>query len=251
MPVVAAEDTRRSRALLSHLGAHPKLLSHHAHSGAGASATLLAALAEGQDVALVTDAGTPGISDPGAGLVAEARAAGHPVVPIPGPSAVTAALSAAGLPADRWVFLGFLPRKGPERARLLRRVAGEEFTSVLFEAPGRLGSLLADLAGCCGGDRAAVVARELTKVHEEFRAGPLAELVMAYGGGADEVRGECTVLVAGTRREAEPADGERAREAVRRLLGLGVSRKDAAALLGDFFGMARNEAYRTAMETEA
>lgn len=249
--MVAAEDTRRSRALLSHLGAHPKLLSHHAHSGPAAGAAVLAHLARGDDVALVTDAGTPGISDPGADLVASARAAGVPVVPIPGPSAVTAALSAAGLPADRWVFLGFLPRKGGERERLLERVAVEEFATVLFEAPGRVAALLADLASRCGGSRGAVVARELTKLHEEIRAGTLDELAAGFGGAPAEdgaVRGECTIIVAGTPPAPDRRDDDRARDAARRLVALGVSRKDAAALVSDLFGTPRNEAYRFALE---
>ena len=154
VPVVVAEDTRHSRKLLSHLDAHPRLLSSHAHSGPGAARAVLAALAQGEDVALVTDAGTPAISDPGAELVREVRAAGYAVVPVPGPSAVAAALSAAGLPADRYLFLGFLPRKGAERTRLLERIAAEEWTTVIFEAPGRVGSLLQDLATACGGSRA-------------------------------------------------------------------------------------------------
>ena len=139
VPVVAAEDTRRSRTLLTHLGAvRPRLVSYHAHSGPGAAAAVLRALGEGDDVALVTDAGTPGISDPGAALVAEVRAEGFAIVPLPGASAVSTALSAAGLPADRYLFLGFLPRKGAERTRLLARIAAEEWTTVLFEAPGRV-----------------------------------------------------------------------------------------------------------------
>lgn len=251
VPVVAAEDTRRSRALLTHLGAHPRLISYHAHSTPGAAGAILAALAASQDVALVTDAGTPGISDPGAQLVAEVRAAGHGVVPIPGPSAVTTALSAAGLPADRWVFLGFLPRKGTERARLLARIGHEEWATVLFEAPGRLGDLLGDLAAACGGDRRAVVARELTKIHEEFRSGTVAELAAAYQSGEETVRGECTVVVEGAPPPADPSAAERAIPAAARLLAAGISRKEVAALLTDLFGVPRNEAYRIAMEAAA
>lgn len=248
VPVVAAEDTRHSRKLLTHLGARPRVLSYHAHSGAGAGAAILAALGRGEDVALVTDAGTPAVSDPGAELVREVRAAGHEVVPIPGPSAVTTALSAAGLPADRYLFLGFLPRKGPERSRLLARIAGEEWTSVLFEAPGRVGELLTELAEACGGEREAVVARELTKVHEELRSGSLANLVTRFGGPDQETRGEFTVVVEG-RTTAPPDDSsERARPAAVRLMAAGVSRKDVASLLTDLFGVPRNEAYRIAME---
>lgn len=249
-PVVAAEDTRRSRTLLSHLGAHPRLLSYHAHSTPHAAEAILASLAAGLDVALVTDAGTPGISDPGAALVALVRVAGWGVVPIPGPSAVTAALSAAGLPADRWVFLGFLPRKGSERSRLLVRLGREEWTSVIFEAPGRIGALLADLASVCGGNRPAVVARELTKIHEEFRSGTLDELLVIFGGDADAVKGECTVLVAGAPPAPEEEGVAKALPAARRLLLAGVSRKDTASLLTDLFGVARNEAYRMVNEVD-
>ena len=243
VPLVAAEDTRRTRALLSHLGAHPRLISYHAHSKPGAAAAIVGALGSGTDVALVTDAGTPGVSDPGADLVAEVRSAGHAVVPLPGASAVTAALSAAGLPADRYLFLGFLPRKGAERARLLERLAREEWTAVLFEAPGRVGDLLADLARACGPGRRAVVARELTKVHEELRTGTLGELAGSIGTGEEELRGECTVVVEGS--PAPPADDSmaRARPAAARLLAAGISRREVTGMLTELFGVGRNEAY--------
>ncbi|HEV8612148.1 MAG TPA: 16S rRNA (cytidine(1402)-2'-O)-methyltransferase [Gemmatimonadales bacterium] len=247
VPVVAAEDTRRTRALLSHLEAHPRLLSYHANSGPGASRAILGLLRQGQDVALVSDAGTPGVSDPGAALVREVRSAGYVVVPLAGPSAVSAALSAAGLPADRYLFLGFLPRKGPERARLLARIAAEEWTSVLFEAPGRVGDLLADLLAACGGERRAVVARELTKLHEEFRAGPLAELTQAFDTAA-AARGECTVVVAGAERPVERGEQERARAAVVRLLAAGVSARETTRLVSEMFGVARNDAYKMVVE---
>ncbi len=249
VPVVVAEDTRHSRKLLSHLDAHPRLLSSHAHSGPGAARAVLAALSQGEDVALVTDAGTPAISDPGAELVREVRAAGHAVVPIPGPSAVAAALSAAGLPADRYLFLGFLPRKGPERTRLLQRIAAEEWTTVLFEAPGRVGDLLSDLADTCGGSRDAVVARELTKIHEEFRHGSLADLAAAFGTDGTEARGECTVVIEGAAPAPEVDAAGRARPAAARLLAAGVSRKEVASLLTELFGVARNDAYRLAVES--
>lgn len=249
VPVVVAEDTRHSRKLLSHLDAHPRLLSSHAHSGPGAARAVLAALSAGDDVALVTDAGTPAISDPGSELVREARGAGFAVVPIPGPSAVAAALSAAGLPADRYVFLGFLPRKGAERTRLLERVATEEWTTVLFEAPGRVAGLLQDLAQACGGTRGAVVARELTKIHEEFRHGTLDELAAAFGDDGTAPRGECTVLIEGAVIAPEEDAAGRARPAAARLLAAGVSRKEVASLLTELFGVARNDAYRLAVET--
>ena len=249
VPVVAAEDTRRSRTLLTHLGAvRPRLVSYHAHSSSGAAAGVLRALGEGEDVALVTDAGTPGISDPGAALVAEVRAAGFVVVPLPGASAVSTALSAAGLPADRYLFLGFLPRKGTDRTRLLERIAAEEWTTVLFEAPTRVGALLADLRDSVGGDRRAVVARELTKIHEEFIAGTLDELAGRYAENGDAVRGECTVLVGGAPARPLPDNSDRARPAAARLLAAGISRKEVATLLTDLFGVPRNEAYRIAVK---
>lgn len=241
--VVAAEDTRRSRGLLSHLGAAPTLLSFHAHSGERRVETLLGILAEGRDVALVTDAGTPGVSDPGTELVAAALDAGYTVVPIPGPSAVATALSAAGIPADRYLFLGFLPRKGGERSRLLARAAAEEWSVVFFEAPTRLVTLLSDLAAAAGPGRRALVARELTKLHEELRAGTLAELADYYSGAAP--RGELTVVMEGT--GAPPPAPDRTADAVEEaaaLLAEGLSRREVARRLTETHGLSRNDAYR-------
>jgi len=240
--VVAAEDTRRTRGLLAHLDAHPRLVSYHAHSRSGATAAILRVLQEGDDVALVTDAGTPAISDPGAALVTAVRRAGYRVVPLPGASAVTAALSAAGLPADRYLFAGFLPRKGAERARVLQRIAREEWTMVFFESPERLRDLLADLAEACGADRRAVIARELTKVHEEIRDGNLGDLAGILGEG-NPVRGECTIVVEGRKAEV-PVDPQVVQRAVRRLLDAGVPGREAAKLMVELFGVSRNDAYR-------
>jgi 16S rRNA (cytidine1402-2'-O)-methyltransferase len=244
--VVAAEDTRRTRALLSHLDAHPRLVSYHAHSDRRASSGILASLERNEDVALVTDAGTPAISDPGAELVGEARAAGYRVVPVPGPSAVAAALSASGLPADRYLFLGFLPRKGAERERLLAHLGSMEWTGVLFEAPGRIVELLTDLEAVCGGGRRAFIARELTKVHEELIAGTLADLAGSVAGL--EPRGEYTVVVEGA-GPVEPADrGNEARRAAARLLAEGLSRKAVAGVLEELYDLPRNTSYRIATE---
>jgi len=245
--IVAAEDTRRTRGLLAHLGAHPQLLSFHAHSGRGRTEALLGMLAEGRDVALVTDAGTPGVSDPGSELVAAARDAGFSVVPLPGASAVTAALSASGLPADRYLFLGFMPRKGAERARLLARACAEEWTVVFFEAPGRLAALLQDLAALAGPDRRVVVARELTKLHEELRAGTVLELGDYYSQEAP--KGEVTVLLAGTGEPAPAPDRtEEGRALARQLLDGGATRREAAQRVAAELGLARNEAYRLVTE---
>lgn len=249
VPLVAAEDTRRTRTLLSHIDAHPRVVvSYHAHSGAAAGAGILAALERNEDVALVTDAGTPGISDPGAELVEEVRSAGYRIVPIPGPSAVAAALSAAGLPADRYVFLGFLPRKGPERDRLLAGIGATEWTTVLFEAPGRVGELLADLALTCGRDRRAVLARELTKLHEELRTGSLGSLADDLAASGAEPRGEFTVVVEGGGPPAPADRTEEARRAAARLRAEGLTRKAVAAVLADLYDLPRNIAYRVANE---
>jgi 16S rRNA (cytidine1402-2'-O)-methyltransferase len=244
--VVAAEDTRRTRGLLSHLGASSTLLSFHAHSGERRLETLLEILADGRDIALVTDAGTPGVSDPGTDLVAAAREAGFPVVPIPGPSAVATALSVAGIPGDRYLFLGFLPRKGTERARLLTRAAAEEWSVVLFEAPPRLVALLQDLGAVAGHGRRAMVARELTKLHEELKTGTLAELADYYSQTAP--RGELTIVMEGTGAPAPPPDraGEAAVEASA-LLADGLSRREVARRLTETMGMSRNDAYRLVM----
>jgi 16S rRNA (cytidine1402-2'-O)-methyltransferase len=244
--VVASEDTRRTRTLLAHVGARPRLLSFHAHSGPRRTTALLEILAEGRDVALVTDAGTPAVSDPGSDLVAAARAAGSSVVGVPGPSAVTTALSASGLTADRYVFLGFAPRKGAERRRVLARAADEEWTVVLFEAPGRVAALLRDLAALAPG-RQAVVARELTKIHEEFRTGTVEELGDYYS--ITEPKGEVTVLLAGTGVPPEPPDrSDEARALARSLLAEGSTRREATRRLVSELGLPRNEAYRLVME---
>src|SRR5881398_2755635 len=226
---VAAEDTRHTKTLLVHVGSDAELVSFHAHSPDSALRRILHLLGTGKDVALVTDAGTPTVSDPGAVLVAAARERDVPIVTVPGPTAVAAALAVSGLSADRYLFLGFLPRKGSERRRLLDTVAKSEWTVVLFEAPPRVAELLRDLADACGGERRAAVARELTKIFEETRAGTLSELAGYYAEAP--ARGEVTVVVAGTgkavRAERPPDLAERARA----LLAQGMTRKDVAERL--------------------
>jgi 16S rRNA (cytidine1402-2'-O)-methyltransferase len=246
--VVAAEDTRHTKPLLAHVGSRADLVSFHAHSTERALERLLRLLGGGTDVALVTDAGTPTVSDPGAELVAAARARGIPVVTIPGPTAVAAALAVSGLAADRYSFLGFLPRKGGERRRLLEFVAESEWTVVLFEAPNRVAELLEDLAEVCDGgtDREAAVSREMTKVFEETRTGTLAELAGYYAEAPP--RGEVTVVVAGTGkpRPAEvPIDPE---TRARALLAQGMTRKDVAEQISEETGISRNTAYRLVNE---
>ena len=243
---VAAEDTRHSRPLLTHVGSGAELISVHAHSAPRALERVLDLLAAGKDVALVTDAGTPAVSDPGAALVAAARARDFAVITIPGPTAVAAALAVSGLSADRYLFLGFLPRKGGDRRRLLERIATCEWTVVVFESPNRTAELLDDLVATCGADRHAAVARELTKLFEETKSGTLADLAGYYRDAPP--RGEVTVIIAGTgtaERTAVPSDPEsRARE----LLSQGMSRRDVANQLADETGITRNTAYRLVNE---
>ncbi len=212
---------------------------------------LVGLLEEGSDLALVTDAGTPGISDPGSVLITSARDAGATVVPIPGPSAVAVALSASGVSADRYVFLGFLPRRGAERRRLLDQVGASPWTVVLFEAPPRVLALLEDLDRVVGADRRVVVARELTKLHEEIRDDTLAGH-RAYWAERD-LRGEFTLVVAGGRESEAVAAGEdqeaaELRPAIRLMLEGGLSTKEATARMTTEFGIPRNEAYRLVME---
>jgi 16S rRNA (cytidine1402-2'-O)-methyltransferase len=243
---VAAEDTRHSRPLLSHAGSRAELISFHAHSSERALARILRILSEGRDVALITDAGTPAISDPGVELVAAAQDRGMQVVTIPGPNAVAASLSVSGIPGDRYLFLGFLPRKGSERRRFLSTVAASEWTVVIFEAPSRVVQLLTDLAAVCGPERQASVSRELTKVFEETRSGTLQELSDHYATAP--ARGEVTVVVAGTgqQRVAEPHVDPAERAKV--LLAEGMSRKDVADRLAAETGISRNTAYRLVNE---
>lgn len=223
------------------------MLAVHAHTEAGQSEAVLSLLRAGQSVAFVTDAGTPGVSDPGARLVAAVRAGGCAVVPIPGASAVATALSASGLPADRYLFLGFPARKGKERSADLDRAAVERWTVVFYEAPPRLAGLLRDLAAVCGPTRRAVVARELTKLHEEFREGTLDELAAWYE--AHPPKGEITLVLEGaTTAPGAAPDPDLLRAEARALLTEGLSRKDAVRRLTESSGLSRNEVYRLVME---
>lgn len=241
--VVAAEDTRSVIRLLSALGiAHrPRLVALHEHNEKDRAAALVAQAAA-TDVLLVTDAGTPTVSDPGFVVVAEAVAQGVPVTVLPGPSAVIAALAVSGLPTDRFAFEGFLPRRpGPRRAALTA-LAREERTLVMFESPVRTAATLADMAAAFGPRRRAVVCRELTKAHEEVRRGDLVELVAWADGG---VRGEIVIVVAG----AEPAAVALA-DAVRAVLeevAAGERLKEAAAAVAEASGHSSRDLYRAAL----
>lgn len=239
---VAAEDTRRSRKLLAHLGASRRVLSFHAHSSEQRLRQILNLLLAGKSVALISDAGTPVVSDPGAGLVSRARELGVPIVAVPGPSAVTAALSVSGFPADRYTFLGFLPRSGKGREELLEQIVASPWTVVVFEAANRLVPLLEELANLAEKDRRAAVARELTKIHEECRVGTLRELAGYYRESPP--RGEVTLVVEGRPRQRKEDDLGEAGSRARELLEQGLSRRDAAARLVEELGLTRNQAYR-------
>ncbi len=199
--VVAAEDTRRTGQLLSAIGVHRPLLSLHAHNERERAAGLLERLARGEVVALVSDAGTPLLSDPGFDLVRRAVAAGHAVRAIPGPTAIAAALSVAGLATDRFCFEGFLPARSGERSERLAALAREPRTMVLFESPHRIAAALEDAARVLGADRPAVVARELTKLYETIYRGTLGELAVRAAAEPDFTRGEITLVIAGAPAE--------------------------------------------------
>lgn len=239
---ILAEDTRRTGVLLRRYGIATPLVSAHAYNEAARSAQLLEWLDAGEDVAIVSDAGTPLISDPGARIVRRVIAAGHDVVPVPGPSAVLAALVASGLDPEPFTYYGFLPRAGGARARRLEEIAALEHTAVVYEAPGRLVRLLRDLAVRCGGDRPVVVARELTKVHETFLRGTLEEAVRYYE--RERPRGEVVVLVGG--RVAGPAaeaGGVAAAELARGLLARGERPSAVAREVSRRLGLPRKRAY--------
>lgn len=238
---VVAEDTRRTLRLFAHLGAAaPPLLALPAFDERGRLGPVLARLAAGEEVALCTDAGTPGVSDPGQQLVAAAWEAGARVVPLPGPCAAVAALVASGLPCDRFFVQGFLPRKGGGRAEALELLRRLPATVVLYEAGNRTGETLADLAAALG-DRRAAVARELTKLHEEIARGTLAELAERFAGGA---RGEVTLVVAGAPGQAaeEPA-AEPLEEELRRRMAGGEAPSAIAREVARARGLRRGDVY--------
>jgi 16S rRNA (cytidine1402-2'-O)-methyltransferase len=242
--IIAAEDTRRVRRLAASLGVHltATVVSYYDAVEQRKVAGLVGDLAEGNDVLLVTDAGMPGVSDPGYRLVTAAAAAGIRVSALPGPSAVTAALAVSGLPCDRFCFEGFLPRRAGERSRRLAELAGQQRTMVFFESPRRLAATLAELAGAFGEQRLAAVCRELTKTHEEIRRGTLAELA---GWASAGVLGEITLVVAGAPEAGEPTGQVLASAAaeVAESVAAGMSRKDAIASVAARRGLRRNALY--------
>ena len=243
--VVACEDTRHTGRLLVHAGVRARrLVSLHGHNEAARLDELLAVLASGETVALVSDAGTPLVSDPGERLVAAAIAAGVEVTAVPGPSAVLAAVVLSGLGTSRWRYEGFLPRKGAERRARLVEIAASPEPVVCYESPRRLAATLSDLTEVCGGERRVAVARELTKLHEEVWRGPLAEA--AARAAAGEPRGEHVIVVAGAVSAARPS-GEALTGALERLIAAGLARREAVLAAEVLLGVARREAYRAAL----
>lgn len=241
--VILAEDTRRSGVLLRHYGISGRMISAHEHNEAARSALVVELLGEGLDVALITDAGTPLLSDPGGRLVRSAVEAGFPVVPVPGASALLSALVVSGLSADRFTFYGFLPRRGGARSELLGEIARSPHTAVIYESPHRVAALLEDLAESAGAARRVAVGRELTKLHEEVYRAPLGEAAAHFA--VREVRGEVVVVVEGN-PEPGPAQegGEAALALGRALLDEGLAPSAVAKALRDRLGVARNEAYQ-------
>lgn len=246
--LVAAEDTRHSRRLLEHFGIRTRCIAYHDHSGEEVVAGLIERLRSGDSIALISDAGTPLVSDPGYRLVVAAHAAGIAVLPIPGACAAIAALSAGGLPSDRFTFEGFLPaRAGPRRQRL-RELAREPRTLVLYEAPHRLVETLGDLCEMFGRERIGALARELTKRFETVLHAPLGDLLARVAGDADQRRGESVLLIAGC-PEAEGEQEETAR--VLRLLLQELPLKRAVALAAEITGARRNALYQLALGWQA
>jgi len=242
--LILAEDTRHSRALLERYDIRTPTIAYHEHNEARATPSIIKRLENGEDVALISDAGTPLVSDPGARLIRAAIVAGVPIVPVPGASALLAALVASGLDATRFSFFGFLPRRGRERSEMVTALVRLPHTGIVYEAPTRVADTLAELAVSGAGDRPAVVAREMTKHFEEVRRGTVAELAAYYKDAT--VRGEVVILLGGA--ESASASESELRGRARELRGAGLSVRDAAAALVSELGVRRNEAYRIASE---
>ncbi|HEK1686673.1 TPA: 16S rRNA (cytidine(1402)-2'-O)-methyltransferase [Pseudomonas putida] len=248
--LIAAEDTRHSVRLLQHFGIETPLAACHEHNERDEGSRFITRLLAGDDVALVSDAGTPLISDPGYHLVRQARAAGVRVVPVPGACALIAALSAAGLPSDRFIFEGFLPAKAVGRRARLEQVKEESRTLIFYEAPHRILECLEDMEAVFGGERPAVLARELTKTFETLKGLPLAELRAFVAADANQQRGECVVLVAGW---SAPQDDQAISSDAMRVLDLLLAElplKRAAALAAEITGVRKNLLYQAALDKQ-
>jgi len=240
---IAAEDTRHSGPLLKHLGAQARTLPAHQHNEHEAAARIVEKLQAGDSVALISDAGTPGISDPGARVVAAVRAAGCKVVPLPGPCAATTALSASGLLDEHFLFYGFLPSKGGQRRQALEELREHPYALVFYEAPHRVLETVADLATVFG-ERTVVIARELTKMFESIHACPLPEALEWLKADANRQRGEFVLMVSGAPADGDNGEGERV---LKLLLADGLPVKQAAKLAAAITGAAKNALYERAL----
>ncbi|MBJ2244524.1 MULTISPECIES: 16S rRNA (cytidine(1402)-2'-O)-methyltransferase [Pseudomonas] len=248
--LIAAEDTRHSQRLMQHFGISTPLAACHEHNEREEGSRFITRLLAGDDVALISDAGTPLISDPGYHLVRQARAAGINVVPVPGACALIAALSAAGLPSDRFIFEGFLPAKAVGRRARLQALKEEPRTLIFYEAPHRILECLQDMELVFGGERLALLARELTKTFETLKGLPLEELRAFVEGDSNQQRGECVVLVAGwTAPENEDAVGSEAMRILDLLLKE-MPLKRAAALAAEITGVRKNVLYQVALDKQ-
>lgn len=246
--VVAAEDTRHSGRLLSHLGIQKRMIALHDHNEKDRAAGILAELQAGRDVALISDAGTPLISDPGYVLVREARAAGHRVSPIPGPCALVAALSAAGLPTDRFLYVGFLPAKRSGRKASLDLLSSEVATLVFYESPHRILESVRDIAEVLGSGREIVLGREITKTFETFYSGSVAEVLAELERDPHGSRGEFVVMVRGA--VAQSGNGKEATMDVDRVLRVLLAElpvKKVAKMAAELTGLSKNELYQRAL----
>jgi 16S rRNA (cytidine1402-2'-O)-methyltransferase len=244
--VIAAEDTRHTQILLRHFGIRTPLTSYHEHNERTKARQLVERLKQGENVALVSDAGTPMISDPGFRLIVEAIKAEVRIVPLPGASAVTAVLSASGLPTDRFVFEGFLPSKQKEREKKLHALRAETRTLVFYEAPHRLKETLNQMQAILG-DREIVLAREVSKIHEEFLHGSISQSMRQLGDR--EMLGELTLVVKGSAGESAISD-ERLKTEIRKLKREGLRVKEIAEVLGERYDLAKREVYKMALEDE-
>ncbi|WP_122845305.1 16S rRNA (cytidine(1402)-2'-O)-methyltransferase [Pseudomonas viridiflava] len=248
--LIAAEDTRHSSRLMQHFGISTPLAACHEHNERDEGSRFITRLLAGDDVALISDAGTPLISDPGYHLVRQARAAGIPVVPVPGACALIAALSAAGLPSDRFIFEGFLPAKAVGRKARLEQVKKEPRTLIFYEAPHRILECLQDMEQVFGADRPALLAREITKTFETLKGLPLGELRAFVEADSNQQRGECVVLVAGwTPPEDEDVIGAEARRILDLLLEE-MPLKRATALAAEITGVRKNLLYQVALDKQ-
>lgn len=243
VPWVAAEDTRHSGPLLKQLGAQARTIPAHQHNEHEAAARIVEKLQAGEAVALISDAGTPGISDPGARIVAAVRTAGCKVVPLPGPCAATTALSASGLLDEHFLFYGFLPTKGGQRRQALEELRDYPCALVFYEAPHRVLETVADLATVFG-ERTLVIARELTKLFETVHSLPLSEALAWLNEDANRQRGEFVLMLSGAPADADSGEGERV---LKLLLAEGLPVKQAAKLAAQITGAAKNALYERAL----